>query len=136
VSEVERAWLTEHFGTCSDCRYYAAELGALAQQLRAWESSVAPPEVTAELAAQWQMAIRAEARHATPASASIPTRSTPTWLGIDRAVPVSLVLIWLATIGIHLNTPALELESSAVAAPTVREVRMVMEWLIAEKDAV
>ena len=52
------------------------------------------------------------------------------------STPVSLVLVWLATIGIHLNTPRLELEKRNLAAPTLPEVRMVMEWLFAEKDAV
>jgi hypothetical protein len=136
VSESERAWLGEHFGICSDCRYYRAELGLVAQGLKAWETSVAPPVVTAELAAQWQMAIHAEARRSQAEAASASERETRTWVGIDRAVPISLVMVWLVTIGIHLNTPALGLEKNDIATPTLLEVRMVMEWLLAEKDAV
>lgn len=137
ATESERVWLSEHTGTCADCRYYAAELSSLTQELKAWQTSVAKPAVTPELSAQWQMAIRAEARRTAelvpPAAQG---RVTPTWLGIDRAVPASLVLVWLVTIGIHLNTPAVDLDSSIVSVPTLREVRVVMEWLIAEKDAV
>jgi hypothetical protein len=103
--------------------------------LKAWQASVAKPAVTPELSAQWQMAIQAEARRAAelvpPAAQG---RVTPTWLGIDRAVPVSLVLVWLVTIG-YLNTPAVELEFECRGAH-LGEVRVVMEWLIAEKDAV
>jgi hypothetical protein len=137
LSEPERSWLARHIGRCSDCRYYAAELRGIKQLLEVWDAGTPEPRVTPELSAQWQMAIEAEIqpRPITDTRSPTPTSAGSTWLGIDRAVPVSLVLIWLVTIGFHLNTPVIPRAAASADAPSLREVRVVMEWLMKSREA-
>jgi hypothetical protein len=137
LTESERAWLTGHAGVCSDCRYYAAELHSIRQQLQAWEETQSKCEVPAAFSAQWQAAIQAEARSARQ-TVWVPHLESggAGWLGFDRAVPVSLVLIWLVIVGIHLNTPPVSRADAGAAVPTLDEVRVVMEWLMTSKEAV
>jgi hypothetical protein len=122
---------------CSDCRYYAAEVNVVRQFLQAWERTTPEPMVTAELSAQWHKAIETEARVAREIASRPPTPNVvkPSWLGIDRAVPVSLVLIWLVAIGFHLNTPPIRSGAGDGFAPTLQEVRLVVEWLIRTREA-
>jgi len=137
LSEPERVWLTRHTGICSDCRYYAAEVNVVRQFLQAWERTTPEPTVTAELSAQWQKAIETEARLAIEIASRprVPAVERPGWLGIDRAVPVSLVLIWLVAIGFHLNTPPIRSSPADGFVPTLQEVRLVVEWLIRTREA-
>jgi hypothetical protein len=137
LSEPERIWLAGHTGQCSDCRYHAAELSGVKQLLLAWDMGTPEPRVTPELSAQWQMAIEAETqpRPMDDTRSRAPAMAGSTWLGIDRAVPVSLVLIWLATIGFHLNTPAIPRAAANADAPSLREVRLVVEWLMKSREA-
>jgi hypothetical protein len=136
LSESERVVLAQHTGKCSECRYYAAELNVVGRTLKAWNTGSPSPAVTPELAAMWHKAIQAEEKPglkvAGPAASEVPP--VPEWLGWDRAVPVSLVLIWLVVIGIHLNTPEIRPAAADGFVPTLREVRVVMEWLVQSRE--
>lgn len=137
LSEPERSQLAKHTGQCAECRYYAAELNVLSRLIQAWDATSPEPVVTPELSAQWQRAIEAEVRpgsRTVKATASSAT-TAPAWSGLDRLVPVSLVLIWLVTIGIHLNTPAIRTSAEDGFVPTLQEVRVVMEWLVKSREA-
>jgi anti-sigma factor RsiW len=138
LSESERSVLAQHTGKCSECRYYAAELNVVGRSLSAWKNGSASSVVTAELAAQWHKAIQAEAKPVVKAAgpAVSEVRAVPAWSGWDRAVPVSLVLIWLVVIGIHLNTPEIRPAAADGFVPTLREVRVVMEWLVQFRESV
>jgi hypothetical protein len=129
--------LSQHTGQCSECRYYAAELNVLSRLLQAWDATTPEPDLTPELSRQWHNAIEAEARPdlKTAKSPANPATAAPAWTGLDRAVPVSLVLIWLLTIGIHLNTPAIQSTGEGSAAPTLEEVRIMVEWLVKSREA-
>ena len=129
--------LSQHTGQCSECRYYAAEHNVLSRLFQAWDATTPEPVVTPELSRQWHNAIATEARPDLK-SAKCPASSAtapPSWTGLDRAVPVSLVLIWLLTIGIHLNTPAIQATGESSAAPTLEEVRLMVEWLVKSREA-
>jgi hypothetical protein len=137
LTESEQSVLAQHTGKCSECRYYAAELNVVGRTLEAWKLGSPSPAVTRELAAQWHQAIQAAAKSdvKTASAAVSEVRPVPEWSGWDRAVPVSLVLIWLVVIGIHLNTPAIRPAAAEGFVPTLREVRVVMEWLVQSRGS-
>ena len=137
LTESERAVLGQHTGKCSECRYYAAELNVVSRALNAWKVGSPSPAVTPELAAQWHKAIQAAERPGVKVAGPAPSEGAlvPAWSGWDRAVPVSLVLIWLVVIGIHLNTPAIRPAAADGFVPTLREVRVVMEWLVQSRES-
>ena len=137
LTEPERSVLAQHTGKCSECRYYAAELNVVGRTLNAWKMGSPSPAVTPELAAQWHKAIEAEEKPGVKVAGAAASEDepVPAWSGWDRAVPVSLVLIWLVVIGIHLNTPAIRPAATDGFVPTLREVRVVMEWLVQSRGS-
>ncbi len=132
LSDAEHARLSAHIGRCAVCRFYASELKTINESLLAWEASTPAPRVTPELSAQWNNAIKAETSksrdHCAPST--VPAAAPPVWFGLDRALPVSLALLWLIAIGLHLNTPPIRRAPENLFVPTWHEVHFVMEWLV------
>jgi hypothetical protein len=135
LEPADREALARHTGHCADCRYYAAELSGLGQLMGAWEAATPRAEVTSELSAQWHRAILEAARPDVESSrASAPVVARSSWFGLDRALPVSLLILWLVAIVVHLNTPPIRPVAESFR-PALKEIRQVVEWLMRERVA-